>query len=66
MLAFVEKEVLKLYIWIRFCRDGGIGRRTGLKILWEVSPVPVRLRLSVQQKQVVTPQKRNNFVFVFI
>gem|GEM_PF-2612259 len=30
-----------------FCRDGGIGRRTGLKILWEFIPVPVRLRLSV-------------------
>ena len=26
------------------CRSGGIGRRTGLKILRELNPVPVRFR----------------------
>ena len=42
-----------LYICIRnlllffTSRDGGIGRRTGLKILWVLTPVPVRVRLSV-------------------
>ena len=27
------------------CRDGGIGRRLGLKIQWAVMPVPVQVRL---------------------
>ena len=29
------------------CRDGGIGRHEGLKILWPVMAVPVRPRLAV-------------------
>ncbi len=39
--------VLKKMIWYLFCRGGGIGRRTGLKIQWEFIPVPVRVRPSV-------------------
>ena len=37
-----------------FRRGGGIGRRTGLKILWVVSPVPVRVRPSVLQTGVLS------------
>ena len=31
------------------CRDGGIGRHEGLKILWPVMAVPVRPRLAVPE-----------------
>ena len=36
-----------------YCPDGGIGRRAGLKHLWET--VPVRLRLRVLNRK--TPDK---------
>ena len=40
------------------CRSGGTGRRPGLKILWEVTPVPVRFRFPA-------PEKRLFFGIVF-
>ena len=43
----------KNYICTAICRGGGIGRRTGLKILWVFAPVPVRVRPSVQQLNLV-------------
>ena len=35
------------YNTIRICRCGGIGRRLGLKIRWDLTPVPVQARSSV-------------------
>ena len=35
------------------CRSGGIGRRTGLKILRELNPVPVRSRSSAPRRSKV-------------
>ncbi len=35
------------YMRQRICRCGGIGRRLGLKIRWDLTPVPVRARSSV-------------------
>ena len=32
------------HLWINKCLGGGTGRRTGLKILRVVTPVPVRFR----------------------
>ncbi len=46
-LQFLLQFLIFVARYYYVCRDGGIGRRTGLKILWELVPVPVRLRLSV-------------------
>jgi hypothetical protein len=44
------KRIERKHGFYRIWPDGGIGRRTGLKILWEVTPVRVRvpLRLLLQ------------------
>ena len=39
--------------WMKYllCWCGGTGRRPGLKILWVVTPVPVRFRLPAFKKE---------------
>ena len=61
-----KESAMVLFRLFALCRRGGTGRRTGLKILRALSPVPVRFRSPAVYRQVQIPINQGFEPFLFM